>query len=493
MSVARAWGALCLALVFGCGRSSLDRNADAPATSWHYQIAVDQALTRIDAKVCFDGVVPRELRAGRDEAAGRLLYARWLGPGPVRRLPVDAGRIQLDSSKRDGCVGYGIRLSEGGSMEAAVRRVGSDLLASPNVWLWRPERRAPELSASIELELPARMQALLPWPHRGTRYQLDAEAFRFDSYAAFGRLTVWAAQEHGVAIETVLLDGPLAIDGAAALRWLRSAVHLAALSDGAFPRDRLSAILVPSGARAEPVAFGMVARGGAASVLLLLSESAEEPALLRDWVLPHELSHLLLPFVDREQAWLSEGLATYYQELLLARAGARSERDALCELAEAFRSAATEPSRDGLHGAQPEAQPGEARSLIEESARMRASHSYRKVYWGGAAFWFGADVELRRRTQGHASVDTLLSQLRREDMPRDVWTADALLGRLDALAGMHVFSEAQALAASTPFPPFEPTLAALGVRGSGAELELDDAAPLAELRHQLFALTHETR
>ncbi|MDB4976067.1 MAG: hypothetical protein JWN48_4408 [Myxococcaceae bacterium] len=486
MSVARLLGAAFFALWLGCSRRSLDRNADAPATSWRYQVRLDEALSRAEVEVCFDGVVPRELRAGRDEAAGRLLYARWLSPGAVRRLPVQAGRIQLASSVRDGCVGYAVSLSEGGSMDAAVRRVGSDLLASPNVWLWRPERRAPELSARVTLLLPEHVEALLPWPHRGASYQLDAEAFRFDSYAAFGHFQPLAAAEHGVAIEAAVLAGGLALDRAAVLRWLRSAVHLAALSDGTFPRDRLSAIIVPSGAQPEPVAFGMVARGGAASVLLLVSEDATESALLKDWVLPHELSHLLMPFVNRDHAWLSEGLATYYQELLRARAGATSEQAALRAMVESFRSAAAEATAELDLGQAP-------RSLVEQSARMRSSGSYRPVYWGGAAFWLQVDVELRKTSQGHLSVDSVLSQLRRQETRREVWTREALIERLDALAGSTVFSEAVQRAERLPFPEFEPTLLAMGVRGSGSSLLLDDAAPLAELRHQLFALRSETR
>ena len=31
-----------------------------------------------------------------------------------------------------------------------------------------------------------------------------------------------------------------------------------------------------------------------------------------DWSVIHELSHLLLPYVQSEDAWLSEGAASYY-------------------------------------------------------------------------------------------------------------------------------------------------------------------------------------
>lgn len=464
-----------LALLPGCGNREHGRyrNADTPATAWHYRVHLDPALTRVDAEVCFEGPVPAELRAGKDEAAVRLLYARWQSPGAVRRLPVRDGRIQLDQSARDGCISYGVSLAENASFEAAVRRVGRDLVASPNAWLWRPERRAADVRATLALSLPSEVRALLPWPRAAGRYTLDAEAFRFDSYAAFGRFTPLESTEQGVAIEAAVLDGELAVDGAAVLRWLRASVQLAALSDGRFPRERLSALIVPSAAQHEPVAFGMIARGGAASVLLLVSKNASEPSLRADWVLPHELSHLLLPFVDREHAWLSEGFATYYQEVLRARAGTCSELAALQQLADSFRDASRQDP---------------TASVIDESAHMQRTRNYRKVYWGGAAYWLNVDVALRRASQGHVSVDSVLAQLRQGELRPQVWTGQALIERLDALAPAPVFSQALSALRVQPFPAFEPTLLELGVRGEGASLRLDDAAPLAELRHQLFSV-----
>ncbi len=462
-------------LVAGAGCALIarrtQRSRDTAASSWHYVIALDASLAQLDARVCFDGAVPSELRAGKDEAAGRLRYARWLGPGPVRRLPVAHGRIQLPPGERGGCISYGVSLGENGSFEAAVRRVGQDLLASPNVWLWRPERRTRASQATLALALPPGMTALLPWPAHDGRRLLDADAFRFDSYAAFGRFRRITGRAHGVELEAARLEGALALDDGALLRWLARGVKTVTESEGRFPADRLSALIVPVGAGAEPVPFGMVARGGGASLLLLVSADADEQALGRDWVLPHELSHLLLPFIEREAAWLSEGFATYYQELLRARAGIISEREALLHITEALRDAA----REG--GA----------SLLEESARMHLTQRYRKVYWGGAAYWLNVDVALRQRSRGQATLDGVLSRLRAQGSMEEPWRAPALIARLDALAGAPVFSQELRALSARPFPPFEATLDALGVRGSGRTFTLDDAAPLAALRHTLFA------
>lgn len=43
--------------------------------------------------------------------------------------------------------------------------------------------------------------------------------------------------------------------------------------------------------------------------------------LSRDWTATHELSHMLLPYVASRDRWLSESLASYYQNVLRARDG----------------------------------------------------------------------------------------------------------------------------------------------------------------------------
>lgn len=445
---------------------------DVPATSWRYEVKLDDTLARMDVGVCFTGPAPRELRPGRDEAASRLLHAHWLRPGAKRKLRVVGGRIQLEGAPSDGCMTYAVSLSAGGSLRAAVRRVGRDLLASPSAWLWRPERRAASARASLTMTLPVGMSALLPWPERGGRRVLDARAFRFESYAAFGRFTPVVDERDGVRIEHARLDGALAIDAAATRAWLRDATAVVTQSDGRFPRARVSAIVVPSEGGTEPVPFGMVARGGDVSLLLMMSRAASPATLGRDWVLPHELSHLLLPFVEREHAWLSEGFATYCQEVLRARAGLQSERDALRKIVLSLRAVANVAS---------------SASLVEASARVHDARGYERVYWGGAALFFKADVALRQRTQGHVTLDDVTAQLRQDPRSDEVWEPDALFRRLDLLSGTQVFDAALREATKRSLPDLESTLSQLGVRIVEDDVVLDDAAPLAELRRAVFA------
>jgi len=462
-----------VALLFaGCAARSRDARSASESLPrrWHYALSVDAELSKVDATICFDGPSARELRAGKDEAATQLVQARWLSPGSVHRLPVVDGKIQLDPDVDNACVAYSVALTENGNMDASVRRVGRDVLASPNAWLWRPQRRAADSEATLRMALPAGVRASVPWPQKGGDYVLSSDAFGFDSYAAFGRFQPFAVSHGGATLNVAVLDGALAIDPAGISRWLARTVDIVSGANGVFPIARGQILIVPASASSDPIHFGTVARGGAGSVILFMSANADEASLMRDWVLPHELSHLFLPFVSREQAWFPEGLATYYQEVLLARAGAFSEQATLRNLWQALASAREE---------------GTGRTLGDESTAMYDTYAFRAVYWGGAAYFLLADVALRQKSQGKQSLDTVVSELRkRPDHNSKTWTADELTAELDRLAGMSLFVPLAEESLRRPFPDYEPTLEAMGVRDGGKRL--DDGAPLAGIRRAIF-------
>jgi hypothetical protein len=118
-------------------------------------------------------------------------------------------------------------------------------------------------------------------------------------------------------------------------------------------------------------------------------------------------------------------------------------------------------------------------SLVDECARLDLTRDYRKVYWGGAAYWLSLDVSLRKRG---LALDPLLAQVRAEDDAHRLWTARELVARLDALSHSQLFSGGFDEAARQPFPAFEDALRELGV---GANDQLDDDPAHAALRREL--------
>src|SRR5690606_7083549 len=128
------------------------------------------------------------------------------------------------------------------------------------------------------------------------------------------------------------LPGPLRVDATVRHRWIAKAAAAVGAFWGGFPVDRTLLAIVPTAGH-PGVEHGKVVAAGGASVALLLGTEADENALRRDWILVHELFHLGVPSFIGEGKWFDEGLATYYEPIIRARAGWIDERTAWQELA----------------------------------------------------------------------------------------------------------------------------------------------------------------
>ncbi len=352
----------------------------------------------------FDRMVPI------DEAAATGLRSAWIDGEP---LEIERGRIQLRPDAASSCVDYETRFAarwfRGGETEPTI--------LSQSQWLWRPEPFPEDLRASLRFVLPGDADVSLPWPIANGIHLLDASAFFMDTYAVFGDFDRQVFFVADTRVEVAHLgEQPPKED---IRSWIGQAVRTVASVGGRFPRDRLHFVVKPVNSPASPVAFGMVRRGGGASILLLPSPYASAGALERDWVAVHELSHLWLPRVHLEDRWLSEGIATYLQEVLRARCGLQTGTRAWRRL------------RDGFDRGR---RSGTGRALVNESRNMHRTGAYHRVYWAGAAFALEADARLRAESHGQKSLLTAL------DAAQASWGEEA--GPLRASEVLRVLDEA---------------------------------------------------
>jgi hypothetical protein len=114
--------------------------------------------------------------------------------------------------------------------------------------------------------------------------------------------------------------------------------------------------------------------------------------LQSDWVLVHEMTHLALPDIGEEHAWLSEGLATYVEGVARVQAGNRSETDVWQEELRQMPRGMPQPGDRGLD----------------------RTHTWGRTYWGGAMFCLLADVDIRRQTQLRYGLQDALRAVLRE-------------------------------------------------------------------------------
>lgn len=277
------------------------------------------------------------------------------------------------------------------------------------------------------------------------RYQVDVPAQR----GAQGRLDIVVLGASRYAMSDEMLR-----------EWVEDAASVTVPLFGRFPVDRTTLFVVPAKGEDE-VVFGKVLSLAGASVVVVVGDQMQPSARRKDWVLVHELFHLGFPTFRGEGRWLGEGLATYYEPILRARAGWTSEADV-------FRQFARNMPR-GL--------PSEG-----SNAGLASRDDLDAIYWGGALFCLAADVRIREATRGKKSLDDVLrASLERGGDATRVWTVRDVVRLGDATTGTSVLSEMyDRHAARGERIDLEGLLSALGVGPDGRES--DDSSRLSWIR-----------
>jgi hypothetical protein len=472
-----AWGVSLLVACGGAGAPAVRHGLGAvPARGWHYTVTMSKDLELATSRVCVgtEETVPPFLRAGVKHAARFARRATHLSAdGTAHDLPLpDGGEVPLANVQPGDCIEIEIAVGDAaGSFRPLVVSRNGSWLVSTSMLFWGPSAGREVFSGTVRFELPPGVHVSAPFPVLDGVYQAGPDLHRFVGAVGFSKIAALEWETSGVTVTLQRVGGALRTTDEDLRAWISSGIAAVA-GEGSFPVERLLVLAVPVPAAKEAVAFGQVVRGGGAAVSLFVHEEATGAELMTDWVLVHELSHLLTPFSD--DAWLSEGLATYYQEVLRARSGATDAVGAWRALDAGF--------------ARGEAR-GMEESLETESRRMHATHNYARVYWMGAALAFEMDVALRKRGGNLGSLDALLAEFRRtHDMGRP-WAARALIREWDRMLGEPVLVPlCERGMVSREFPDLSDRYEELGlVRDRAGKLRLSDRAPHAAIREAITA------
>ncbi len=344
-------------------------------------------------------------------------------------------------------------------------------VTTPGEWLWLPEMRPGE-RLLIDVEYLGAGSVSVPWlPLGNNRFELGPSPGSATGTAVFGAFTNFMLETSGARLQVAALDGPdLTLDQAKLREWLTVAADDVAAVGGRFPNPNLQVIVQPVRSRGHsPVPFGYVIRDGGEAVRFFVDPARAIEDFHADWTATHEFAHLLLPYVRSREKWVSEGFASYYQNVLLARRGTYSEAEAWTRLSRSFGRAAdvSDPPRlDRLH----------QRPFRE--VRML-------VYWSGAALALDADVRLR--TQG-LSLDSVLGRLADCCLPSErTWTAAELFEKLDEFTPEPVFVPLYgAYMARRGMPELDTLYRELGIRVGRNGVELSAEGRLAALREAIM-------
>ncbi|MDQ2070874.1 hypothetical protein [Natronospira bacteriovora] len=450
-----------------------------------YQIHVDKHFNQMTVAACFERRVPETLLAASNDASRLLRDPHIIVDGDKRPLRVMRNRMTIPSQPDDLCVHYAVDLGLAARSRSLgiAARTGDALVLSPRIWLWRPRRLTRYADIELSFDLPPEFSLSTPWPRIGEdsegrpRFRLDHPPLGWDSSIAIGRFETFTLHNDDIQVDVALANGPSDPPPPSSVEaWLQPGLDAAATIFGGFPGHRAQVIVVPLDSGDRPLAQGRVSRAGGMGLLLGMSTSRPESDYHLDGLVAHEFMHLLHPPVIPHHRWLSEGIASYYQYIGLARAGHLSEAEAWQRLlADMY---------DGYW----DRRQGTLRDITMRMSGGGADY----VYWAGAALMLMSDVALRSREEDATTLDHVLAEWARCCFhERRAHDGRDSLRRLDKFAGGEpVFAPLyDEHVLSTRFPDISALLQALGLPElgeHGEDFQLDDDAPLVSIRRAIM-------
>ena len=441
--------------------------SNSAAEIYEYTVSLNDELTRATVHARFPGGVNR-VTARHRGADAYLLDAADCESGKPLATNGRSLRIQGELS----CLAYSVDLREANSTGWFAKPRTEFLILPIDAWLWRPRLGGTD-EITVTFEIGDGMAVSVPWePVADTAsvFRVTASPQSGTGLSLFGRFQEETFRIAGADLRIAIVPTTSEDVTPDLIDWTRKTAEHVTLAYGRFPNPNPRVLLFPTTNRRSDAAipFGRVVRDGGETVELLVDPDPPEDRFVSDWTATHEFAHLLLPYVKRDERWISEGFAGYYQNVLLARAGRYSEQEAWQKLA-----AGLERGRDSA----PSLSPNQAASRGEHGSRM-------KIYWSGAALFLMADVELRRRSGGEVSLDTVLDRFQACCLPSGrAWTGQELFATFDSLIDEPVFLDLYRQHANTAgFPSFRPLLDQLGARADSGQLTLNNDAELANIR-----------
>ena len=193
----------------------------------------------------------------------------------------------------------------------------------------------------------------------------------------------------------------------------------------------------------EPVPWANTVRSPGQGVRFVVDLAFPLEEFLQDWTAPHELSHLLIPYLGRRHAWFAEGFASYMQYQVMYHMGVMDWPQVVERYRRQMTKAQSNYHLDGT-------------SFPAAASRLRAAGQYPTLYWGGAVLFLRADSRLRQR--GDQTLGTVIAEYLTCCRMRTRKLSE-LISALDDISNTTVFSEELTLFDAQPgFPEFEDAL-----------------------------------
>ncbi|HWB79727.1 MAG TPA: hypothetical protein VG755_32410 [Nannocystaceae bacterium] len=303
--------------------------------------------------------------------------------------------------------------------------------------------------------------ALVACAPTGSTQHADARVRAHDPEPTADRRSA-AIAVAGATIELVV-DGDPSLPFASFEAWARrSAQWIADYFGGDLPVPSLELTILASGG--GTVGFGSHRDGR--WIDIRCGRRTSERSLDTDWTMVHEMLHACFPDLSSRHRWMQEGLSTYLEPIVRARAGNITHERVWERWTASMPYGRPRPGDRGLD----------------------RTHTWGRTYWGGAVFWLVADLRLRQATEHTKSLRDVMRHLASIGATGRVdWSTKQVLAEAEKATGSTAITDVYAELALAPGDvDLDALFADLGVvRDDEGHVTFDERAPLAALRRSI--------
>jgi hypothetical protein len=443
----------------------------------HYHISLDNKLANLRVHACFPQHQPDALQAGSAFSVKYLVRAGFSINGVTRPLPVNRRLIDLQDLPVGTCLDYAVSLARyhQTSKDDRIRvKIPDTIKTKAGDWLWLPVDQTGPIQ--MDFDLPTGIEIATPWPLNNAeqsvnKYMIDPDDSVIDSQVYFGVFNKRELIVSGARIRLAIMGDISSETQDKLADWVQYGADSVVSLYGRYPLSSPLIMVFPIGPYDSAVPWGEVKRDGGACALLYVDHTRSLQELIGDWTLIHELSHMTHPYLDYSGRWITEGLATYYQNVLQARVGTLTAKQAWMKI------------HQGFERGRKETAPGER--LIDISSNMRTNRLFMRIYWSGVALALKADWLLRKNG---SSLDLVLSGFQRCCLAeKKNWTSLNFMQKLDELSATQIFTGLyNEYAYSDRFPDISDVYVSLGIRKRQNSVQLSHTASDVNIRQDIM-------
>jgi hypothetical protein len=249
------------------------------------------------------------------------------------------------------------------------------------------------------------------------------------------------------------------------LDWIATAARSVTTYYARFPVSHVAiAVRLHNG---EGINSGRASGWGSAHISISVGLSTSATDFAEDWTMTHEMVHLAFPSVAEQHHWIEEGLATYVEPIARARAGFLLPQKVWGDMVDAMPQGLPKSGDQGLD----------------------FTHTWGRIYWGGALYCLLADIEIRKRTGNRFGLENATRGILKSGGSIVVeWPLARALQVADEAVGVPVLEELYNQMRATPVSPdLNQLWKNLGVERRDGTVVFNDSAPLASIRRAITA------